>query len=66
MSAAVGHLALVVPQLALQALPAGETAALAVLVVAVAGAQQGADAWGGDTYSLLLYKSLKKYIMVGK
>ena len=33
-----------VPQLALQALPAGETAALAVLVVAVAGAQQGADA----------------------
>ncbi len=41
---AVGHLALVVAQLALHALPAGVAAAMAVLVVAVARAQHRADA----------------------
>ncbi len=42
---AVGAGALVVAQLALGALPAGEAAAGALLVVAVAAAQHGADAW---------------------
>ena len=44
-AAAVGDLTLVVAQLALQTLPAGEAAALAVLIVAVAGAKHGADTW---------------------
>ena len=43
-AAAVCHDALVVPQLALSALPAGIAPARAILVVAVAGAQHGADA----------------------
>ena len=43
-AAAVGHHALVVPQLALAALPAGVAPARPLLVVAVAGAQHGADA----------------------
>lgn len=46
--ATVGHLALVVPQLALGALPPGEAPARAVLVVTVAGAQHGADACGKE------------------
>ena len=41
-SGTVGHLALVVPQAAFFALPAGLTVALAVDVVAVAAAQQRA------------------------
>ena len=40
---AICHLALVVTELALQTLPAGVAAALAVLVVAVSGAQHRAD-----------------------
>ena len=42
---AVGDLALVVAQLAFDPLPAGVAATLAILVVAIAGAQHGADAW---------------------
>ncbi len=46
--ATVGHLALIVPQLALGALPPGEAPACAVLVVAVARAQHRADACGKE------------------
>ena len=44
-AAAVGDDALVVAQLALAALPARVAPARPILVVAVAGAQHGADAW---------------------
>ena len=57
-AAAVGHHALVVAQLALAALPAGVAPARPLLVVAVPGAQHGADACKRGRMRLMIPRNL--------